>query len=68
MKNKTKVIDNLPLSVKAEMALKEAVAEAIAEHKRRGHPIVIWQDGKVVTIPPEDIVVPSMPKNIETKK
>jgi len=59
MKNKTKVIDNLPLSVKAEMALKEAVAEAIAEHKRRGHPI---------TIPPEDIVVPSMPKNIETKK
>jgi len=43
--------------VKAEMALKEAVAEAIAEHKRMGHPIVVWRNGKVVTIPPEEIEV-----------
>jgi hypothetical protein len=62
------VLKNIPLDIRAEMALKEAVAEAIAEHKRRGHPIVIWQDGKVVTIPPEDIVVPSVPKNISLKK
>jgi hypothetical protein len=40
------------------MALKEAVAEAIAEHKRRGNPIAIWRDGKVVVIPAEEIVVP----------
>lgn len=51
-------IENLPLETKAEMALKEAVAEALAEHKLRGHPIVVWRDGKVVTIPPEEIVVP----------
>lgn len=49
---------NLPLDVRAEMALKEAVADAIAEHKRMGRPIVVWRDGKVVTIPPEKIVVP----------
>jgi hypothetical protein len=42
-----KEIRNLPLSVKAEMALKEAVAEALAEHKRLG-------------IPPEEIVVPEV--------
>ncbi len=51
-------ISKLPLKVKAEMALKEAVAEAIAEHKRRGNPIAVWRDGKAVWIPPEEIVVP----------
>jgi hypothetical protein len=58
-KNKIrKDVRDLPLKVKAEMALKEAVAEAIAEHKRRGNPIALWRDGKVVVIPPEEIVVP----------
>lgn len=59
-------LKKLPLMVKAEMALREAVADAIAEHKRMGHPIVIWRDGNVVTIPPEEIVVP-VPKNIDPK-
>lgn len=36
----------------AEMALKEAVAEAIAEHKRIGRPIAVWRDGGVIKIPP----------------
>ncbi len=51
------LLKKMPLDIKAEMALKEAVSEAIAEHKLRGHPIIIWQDGKVVAIPPEEIVV-----------
>jgi hypothetical protein len=51
-------LDGIPLDIKGEMALKEAVADAIAEHKLRGHPIVIWREGKVVTIPPEEIAVP----------
>jgi len=51
-------VSKLPLKVKAEMALKEAVAEAIAEHKRRGNPIAVWRDGKAVWIPPEEIVIP----------
>jgi len=51
-------VRNLPLKVKAEIALKEAVAEAIAEHKRRGNPIAVWRDGKAVWIPPEEINVP----------
>lgn len=42
------------------MALKEAVADAIAEHKRMGRPIVVWRDGKVVKIAPEEIKIPNM--------
>jgi hypothetical protein len=49
-------LKDVPLDVRAEMALKEAVAEAIAEHKRAGRPIVVWRDGKVTKIPPEEIV------------
>jgi len=50
-------VRNLPFEIKAEMAIKEAVAESIAEHKRQGHPIAIWRDGKVVLIPPDEIAV-----------
>ena len=42
---------SIPLAFRAEQALKEAVAEAIADHKRHGVPIVVWQDGQVVKIP-----------------
>ncbi|MGD0489634.1 MAG: hypothetical protein ABSB94_20920 [Syntrophorhabdales bacterium] len=48
-------MEDIPLDIKAEMALREAVADAIAEHKLRGHPIVVWREGKVVTVPPEEI-------------
>ena len=62
MKAKTrkivKDIRDLPLKVKAEMALKEAVAEALAEHKRQGNPIAVWRNGKAIWIPAEEIVVP----------
>lgn len=50
-----KLSEDVPLDIKAEMALKVAVAEAIAEHKRRGNPIVVWRNGKVVKVAPEDI-------------
>jgi hypothetical protein len=51
-------VKKLPLEVRAEMALKEAVAATLAEHKRRGFPIAVWRHGKVVWIPPEEITVP----------
>jgi len=62
MKKKTrntgKDVRDLPLKIKAEMALKEAVAEALAEHKRQGNPIAVWRNGKAVWVPAEEIVVP----------
>ena len=52
---KLKKISRVPLAIRAEKALKRAVAEAIAEHKRAGHPIAVWRDGKVVHIPADQI-------------
>jgi hypothetical protein len=71
MKRLSKTKNNpqrMPLDVMAEKALQEAVAEAIAEHKLRGHPIVVWRDGKVVTIPPEEIVVTTPQINKQSKE
>ena len=36
---------------------KVAVRDALREHKRLGQSVVIWQDGKVVWVAPEDIPV-----------
>ena len=46
-----------PLAYRAEEALRKAVAEAIAEHRRNGVPIAIWRNGKVVHIPADQIEV-----------
>jgi hypothetical protein len=46
-----------PLSYLAEEALKKAVAEAIAEHRRNGVPIAVWRNGKVVRIAADQIEV-----------
>lgn len=56
----SKAIKRLPLEVRAEMALKEAVADAVAKHKRLGYPIAVWKDGRSVWIKPEEIVVPKI--------
>ena len=45
------------LAYRAEEALRKAVAEAIAEHRRKGIPIAIWRNGKVVRIPANQIEV-----------
>ncbi len=47
----------IPLEVRAEEALKKAVAETIADHKRSGDPIAVWRDGKVVWIAADEIVL-----------
>ena len=57
--NRKNMMREMPLHVMAEKALREAVAEAIAERKLRGRPIIIWRDGKVVSIPPEEIAIAS---------
>lgn len=40
-----------------DAALARAVRKALLEHKRAGNPIAVWQDGRVVWIPPEEIDV-----------
>jgi hypothetical protein len=58
------------LAYQAEEALRRAVAEAIAEHRRNGVPIAIWRNGKVVRIPPEQIEVrePQVEYTVSRKK
>jgi hypothetical protein len=58
------------LAYKAEEALRKAVAEAIAEHRRNGVPIAIWRDGKVVRIPADQIEVrePRVEHRVSQKK
>ncbi len=57
MSTKKKELSDIPLEIRAEEAMKKAVAKAIADHKRTGDPIVIWRDGKVVKIPAEQIEI-----------
>ena len=57
MTEKNKKLSDIPIGIRAEEALKKAVAETIADHKRAGDPIVIWRGGEVVQIPPEQIEV-----------
>ncbi len=40
-----------------ESVLRDAVREARMRHKALGESIVIWRGGKVVVVPPEEIVV-----------
>lgn len=40
-----------------EKILKRAVNHALLRHKRLGNPIAVWRDGKVVIVPPEEIVI-----------
>jgi hypothetical protein len=42
-----------------EKVLQRAVNHALLIHKRLGNPIATWKDGKVVIVPPEEIVIPS---------
>jgi hypothetical protein len=41
-----------------DRAMARAHRQALLEHKLLGFPIVAWRDGKVVEIPPEEIVIP----------
>jgi hypothetical protein len=42
-----------------ERVLQRAVKHALLMHKRLGNPIATWKDGKVVIVPPEEIVIPT---------
>jgi hypothetical protein len=39
-------------------AVRQAGLDALARHRREGRPAVVWQDGKVVWLPPDQIPVP----------
>jgi hypothetical protein len=44
-----------------DAALAEAVRNALIMHKRMGYPIAVWENGRAVWVPPEQIVVEEPP-------
>jgi len=38
-----------------EAAMREVVKDVVLLHKRAGQPLVVWRDGGVVLIPPDQI-------------
>ncbi len=49
---KTLELSHIPIVLKA---LGAGVQAALAEHKRLQQSVVVWKDGKVVEVPPEEI-------------
>lgn len=45
----------LPLEERALLALQAAVEKVIEEHAREGRPIFVWEGGKVVEVPAEEL-------------
>ncbi|NUM54489.1 MAG: type II toxin-antitoxin system HicB family antitoxin [Candidatus Hydrogenedentes bacterium] len=50
----------LPTDEQIADALRRAHRTMLIEHKRAGVPVVVWEDGKIVHIPPEEIVIPEL--------
>ena len=50
-----KIKDDTELLNKAVRAMRKAVKKVIAEHKVRKQSLAVWQNGKVVKIPPHKI-------------
>lgn len=46
------------LSSKINEGVKSAIAQALERHRKLGELIAVWQDGKVVILPAEQIPVP----------
>jgi hypothetical protein len=42
---------------RVEAAMQRGVRQALWEHKQLGHYIIVWRDGKIVRVPPEEIDV-----------
>lgn len=44
--------------VEIDRALRRAVRDALRDHKAAGNPVAVWQGGRVVWIPPEELQIP----------
>jgi hypothetical protein len=49
---KTLELSHIPIVLKA---LGAGVQAALAEHKRLQQSVIVWKDGKVVEVPPDEI-------------
>lgn len=54
--------NELSLTEKAMRALTDAVAKVVEDHRRRGKPLAVWRDGKVVWVPAAEFTTPKRAK------
>ena len=55
MRSKTSLDERVRDRAAVERALREGVRAALLRHKKLGQSIVVWRDGRVVVVPPEQI-------------
>jgi hypothetical protein len=56
-RHKDKITEAFADPEKITKALAKGVRDALIKHKQAGNPIVVWRDGKIVLIKPEEILV-----------
>ena len=56
-KHKDKITEAFADPEKITHALAQGVRDALIKHKQAGNPIVVWRDGKIVWLKPEEIPV-----------
>ena len=52
---KSPIADRAEEIARMEKALRQAVRQALLQHKRAGNPIAVWKNERVEWIAPEDI-------------
>jgi hypothetical protein len=56
-KHKDRITEALADKEKITQALTRGVREALLKHKQAGNPVVVWRDGKMVWLKPEEIIL-----------
>jgi len=56
-KHKDKIAEAFADPERITQALAIGVRDALLKHKQAGNPIVVWRDGKIVWLKPEEISV-----------
>ncbi len=55
---KNLLADQFANRAEIDCALDAGIRDVLRKHKQAGNPIATWQDGKVVLVQPEDIIIP----------
>ena len=56
-KYRDKIAEAFSNPEKITQALTQGVREALLKHKQAGNPVVVWRNGKMVWLKPEEIPV-----------
>ncbi|MCG2720995.1 MAG: hypothetical protein L6290_03120 [Thermodesulfovibrionales bacterium] len=56
-KRKNRIEEAFANPEKITQALTRGVREALLKHKQAGNPVVVWRDGKMVWLKPEEIIL-----------